>query len=49
MKCTPELAHCQSVLVLNHGHGGGNSSYNNVIEGIHRKFIEKLSIQHEGR
>ncbi|PUZ41756.1 hypothetical protein GQ55_9G530100 [Panicum hallii var. hallii] len=51
-RCTPEsvaLALCQSDPVLNDGHGGSNSSRDNVIEGVRRKFIEKVVAQHEER
>ncbi|CAM0880101.1 unnamed protein product [Alopecurus aequalis] len=51
-KCTPEsvaLALCQSDPVLNDGQSGGDSSRNNVIEGVRRKFIEKVVAQHEAR
>ncbi|PUZ58395.1 hypothetical protein GQ55_5G506800 [Panicum hallii var. hallii] len=51
-RCTPEsvaLALCQSDPVLNDGHGGNDSSRDNVIEGVRRKFIEKVVAQHEER
>ncbi|XP_039786767.1 phosducin-like protein 3 isoform X2 [Panicum virgatum] len=51
-RCTPEsvaLALCQSDPVLNDGHGGSDSSRDNVIEGVRRKFIEKVVAQHEER
>jgi hypothetical protein len=43
------LALCQSDPVLNDGHGGNDSSRDNVIEGVRRKFIEKVVAQHEER
>jgi hypothetical protein len=43
------LALCQSDPVLNDGHGGSDSSRDNVIEGVRRKFIEKIVAQHEER
>ncbi|CAD6341952.1 unnamed protein product [Miscanthus lutarioriparius] len=43
------LALCQSDPVLNDGHGGSDSSRDNVIEGVRRKFIEKVVAQHEER
>jgi hypothetical protein len=51
-RCTPEsvaLALCQSEPVLNDGQSGGDSSRDNVIEGVRRKFIEKVVAQHEER
>uniref|UniRef100_J3KX37 Phosducin thioredoxin-like domain-containing protein n=1 Tax=Oryza brachyantha TaxID=4533 RepID=J3KX37_ORYBR len=51
-RCTPEsvaLALCQSDPVLNDGQGGNDSSRDNVIEGVRRKFIEKVVAQHEER
>ncbi|KAJ6846588.1 phosducin-like protein 3 [Iris pallida] len=49
-KCTPEavaLALCQSDPVLNDGRSRGDSSKDAVIEGVRRRFIEKVVNQHE--
>jgi acyl-CoA reductase-like NAD-dependent aldehyde dehydrogenase len=43
------LALCQSEPVLNDGQSCGDSSRDNVIEGVRRKFIEKVVAQHEER
>ena len=43
------LALCQSDPILNDGHDGSDSSRDNVIEGVRRKFIEKVVAQHEER
>jgi hypothetical protein len=43
------LALCQSDPVLNDGHGGSDSSRSNVMEGVRKKFIEKVVAQHEAR
>ncbi|ONK74393.1 uncharacterized protein A4U43_C03F5760 [Asparagus officinalis] len=48
-KCTPEsvaLALCQSDPVLNDGRSGDSSKYE-VIEGVRKRFIEKVVRQHE--
>jgi hypothetical protein len=41
------LALCQADPVLNDGHGGSDSSRRNVMEGVRKKFIEKVVAQHE--
>ncbi|KAH7681893.1 Conserved phosducin-like protein [Dioscorea alata] len=44
-KCTPEavaLALCQSDPVLNDGQSGGDASRESVIDGVRKKFIEKV-------
>eukprot|EP00262_Sarcandra_glabra_P006736 TRINITY_DN1922_c0_g2_i1.p1 TRINITY_DN1922_c0_g2~~TRINITY_DN1922_c0_g2_i1.p1 ORF type:complete len:296 (-),score=52.58 TRINITY_DN1922_c0_g2_i1:98-862(-) len=49
-KCNPEgiaLALCQSDPVLNDGQSGSDSSRKAVIEGVRRKFIEKVVADHE--
>uniref|UniRef100_A0A1D1YPN1 Phosducin-like protein 3 n=1 Tax=Anthurium amnicola TaxID=1678845 RepID=A0A1D1YPN1_9ARAE len=49
-KCTAEavaLALCRSDPVLNDGQSGGDSSRKSVIEGVRKKFIEKVVTQHE--
>jgi hypothetical protein len=43
------LALCQADPVLNDGHGGSDSSQSNVMEGVRKKFIEKVVAQHEAR
>ncbi|OAY69294.1 phosducin-like protein 3 [Ananas comosus] len=49
-RCTPEsvaLALCRSDPVLNDGQSGNDSSRETVIEGVRKKFIEKVVTQHE--
>ncbi|KAL5699098.1 hypothetical protein ACHQM5_030045 [Ranunculus cassubicifolius] len=49
-RCTPEgvaLALCQSDPVLNDGQGGSDKSIEAVIEGVRKRFIEKVVTQHE--
>lgn len=49
-RCTPEgvaLVLCQSDPVLNDGHSGDDTSRKAVIEGVRKRFIEKVVKQHE--
>lgn len=49
-RCTPEgvaLLLCQSDPVLNDGQSGSNPSREDVIEGVRKKFIEKVVTEHE--
>ncbi|XP_048328225.2 uncharacterized protein LOC107415115 [Ziziphus jujuba] len=49
-RCTPEgvaLVLCQSDPVLNDGQGGSDRSRNAVIEGVRKRFIEKVVTEHE--
>ncbi|XP_077229645.1 thioredoxin superfamily protein [Tasmannia lanceolata] len=49
-RCTPEavaLALCQSDPVLDDGQKGSDSSRKTVLEGVRKRFIEKLVTQHE--
>lgn len=49
-QCTSEgvaLALCQSDPVLNDGQGGSDNSREAVIEGVRKRFIEKVVTQHE--
>ncbi|KAK9090169.1 hypothetical protein Sjap_023346 [Stephania japonica] len=49
-RCTPEgvaLALCQSDPVLNDGQSGSGSSTKSVIEGVRKRFIEKVVKEHE--
>ncbi|KAI3823974.1 hypothetical protein L1987_05420 [Smallanthus sonchifolius] len=48
--CTPEgvaMVLCQSDPVLNDGQSGGEGSREAVLEGVRRRFIEKVVTQHE--
>ncbi|GAA0157727.1 viral or transposable element protein [Lithospermum erythrorhizon] len=49
-RCTPEgvaVVLCQSDPVLDDGHGGHEKSRNEVIDGVRKRFIEKVVTQHE--
>nr|GEX66886.1 hypothetical protein [Tanacetum cinerariifolium] len=49
-KCTPEgvaLILCQSDPVLNDGQSDGEASRDAVLEGVRRRFIEKVVTQHQ--
>ncbi|XP_010250948.1 PREDICTED: phosducin-like protein 3 [Nelumbo nucifera] len=49
-RCTPEgvaLTLCQSDPVLNDGRGGSDQSQKAVIEGVRKKFLEKVVVEHE--
>ncbi|KAI5656644.1 hypothetical protein M9H77_25437 [Catharanthus roseus] len=49
-RCTPEgvaLVLCQSDPVLNDGQGGGEQSKKDVLDGVRRRFIEKVVAEHE--
>ncbi|OMO73665.1 Thioredoxin-like protein [Corchorus capsularis] len=51
-RCTPEgvaLVLCQSDPVLNDGQSGSNTSRQSVLEGVRRRFIEKVVTEHEDR
>ncbi|KAE8701787.1 Thioredoxin superfamily protein isoform 2 [Hibiscus syriacus] len=49
-RCTPEgvaLVLCQSEPVLNNGQSVGDQSQKAVLEGVRRRFIEKVVTEHE--
>ncbi|KAG8384938.1 hypothetical protein BUALT_Bualt04G0170200 [Buddleja alternifolia] len=49
-RCTPEsvaLVLCQSDPVLNDGHGGGEQSREAVLDGVRKKFVERVVREHE--
>ncbi|KAI7727838.1 hypothetical protein M8C21_009152 [Ambrosia artemisiifolia] len=49
-RCTPEgvaMVLCQSDPVLNDGRTGGEGSREAVLEGIRKRFLEKVIIEHE--
>lgn len=41
------LVLCQTDLVLNDGQSGGDESRKAVIDGVHKRFIEKVVTEHE--
>lgn len=41
------LVLCQSDPVLNDGHNGRDSSRETVLEGVRKRFIEKVVAEHE--